>query len=125
MHLTLSSTWYLWNWDIIDAELAIQPSRVTVAMIPANANDGTAWGVFSGDPNPVTSIPANANADAGTNARWGSLHEAYHNEALASYTDSGDVSSEPIPADRKFFEGQPEVAPEVQPHVPMANNKLQ
>ena len=41
---------------------------------------------------PVTSIPANANAEAGTNARWGALHEAYHNGTLSSYSNVSDTS---------------------------------
>ncbi|MCL1587520.1 MAG: hypothetical protein M3092_03805, partial [Actinomycetia bacterium] len=41
---------------------------------------------------PVTTIPANANAEAGTNARWGALHEAYHNGTLSSYSNVSDAS---------------------------------
>ena len=88
------------------------------------ANNGTVSGFFTADPDPVASIPANANAEAGTNARWGSLHEAYHNGTLSGYTSSRNGSAEPNPADRKFFEGQLEAAPEVQPHVAIANNQI-
>ena len=80
-------------------------------------------GVYTGDPDPVVSIPANANAEAGTNARWGALHGAYHNGTLAGYTSPSDLMSEPNPADRKFFEAQP-AAPQTEQRVPMTNNKL-
>ncbi len=43
---------------------------------------------------PTSSIPANANAEAGTNARWGALHGAYHNGTLSSYTSQSPVSPE-------------------------------
>jgi hypothetical protein len=58
-------------------------------------------------------IPANANAEAGTTARWGALHGAYHNETLSGYTAR---SAEPNPADRKFLEGQPAAAPQTEPN---------
>jgi hypothetical protein len=57
--------------DLIDAELAIRSSRAPVAVIPANAS-----------------------AEAGTNARWGALHGAYHKGTLSSYTSQSDVSPE-------------------------------
>jgi len=84
------------------------------------ADNGTASGLYTGDPDPVVNIPANANAEAGTNARWGALHGAYHNGTLANYTAQ---SVGPNPADRKFFEAQP-AAPQTGQRVPMTNNKL-
>jgi hypothetical protein len=61
----------------------------------------------------IVSMRANANAEAGTNARWGALHGAYHNETLSGYTAR---SAEPNPADRKFLEGQPAAAPQTEPN---------
>ncbi|MCL1587519.1 MAG: hypothetical protein M3092_03800 [Actinomycetia bacterium] len=87
------------------------------------ANDGTASGLYTGDPDPVVSMPANANAEAGTDARWGALHGAYHSGTLEGYAvRSDDVSSEPNPADKKFFEAQA-AAPQTQQRPPMTNNK--
>ena len=87
------------------------------------ANSGSISGLYTGDPDPVVSLPANANAEAGTDARWGALHGAYHNETLEGYAvRSDDVSSGPNPADRKFFEAQA-AAPQTQQRPPMTNNK--
>jgi hypothetical protein len=69
----------------------------------------------------VVSIPSNVNAEAGTNARWGALHEAYHDGTLSSYTVR---TAEPDPADRKYLDGQPEAAPQAESHVSMANNQI-
>jgi hypothetical protein len=79
--------------------------------------DQIAAGIAARAPaDPVSSIPANANAEAGTNARWGALHEAYHNGTLSSYTAR---SAEPNPADIKYLEGSPQPA-ETQ-RVPQSN----
>ena len=87
------------------------------------ANNGSISGLYTGDPDPVVSMPANANAEAGTDARWGALHGAYHNGTLEGYAiRSDDVSSDPNPADRKFFEAQA-AAPQTQQRPPMTNNK--
>ena len=64
--------------DLIAAEL-VAPAYALAALDEALVN-------------PASSIPANANAEAGTNARWGALHGAYHNGTLSSYTNSSDVS---------------------------------
>ena len=87
------------------------------------ASGGTISGPYTGDPDPVVSMPADANAEAGTDARWGALHGAYHDGTLESYTvRSDEVSSGPNPADIKFLEAQPAAA-QTQQRAPMTNNK--
>jgi hypothetical protein len=123
--------------DRSEAARAVSPAPVGVATTATTsrwealaeaytdpADNGTALSFFAVDPGPVASIPANANAEAGMNARWGSLHAAYHNGTLSGYTSLRNVSAEPNPADRKFLEGQPDAAPQAEPHVPLANNQL-
>jgi hypothetical protein len=84
--------------------------------------NSTAASYVGADPDPVVPGSANTSAKAGTDARWGSLHEASHDGTLSGYTSR---SAQSDPADKKYLEGQPDAVPSGEPHVPMANNRLQ